>query len=230
MYLGEIVGANQRRAQGLTAAEIAGANLAVAGANRGAAVAKGGVNQGYQLDLRANMKTYDGAVKAAKQVRDASFEAARLRALSTVDNNCASNDPCAICGERTDPNCGPELFLEGTWALVCYECGWKYAPGLVEALDTLEGGHSCGWRDKGKGMVYVGIGRHVFQICKHCNKYRYWAIRDECRDSSGTSPLAAFAGMKAASLKDERRLLAAIQGPHTVKSEATHTGDCCPPF
>ncbi len=84
MYLGEIVGANQRRAQGLTAAEIAGATQAAAGANRGAAVAKGGVNQGYQLDLQANWKNYDGAVKAAKQVRDASFEAARLRALSTV--------------------------------------------------------------------------------------------------------------------------------------------------
>jgi hypothetical protein len=83
-YLSDIVGANQRRAQGLTAAEIAGANQAVAGANRGAAAAKGGVNQGYQLDLRANKITYDGAVKAATQVRDASFEAARLRALSTV--------------------------------------------------------------------------------------------------------------------------------------------------
>ncbi|MGH9755606.1 MAG: hypothetical protein ACREA2_22730 [Blastocatellia bacterium] len=43
VYRGEIVGANQRRAQGLTAAEIAGANQAVAGANRGAAVATGGV-------------------------------------------------------------------------------------------------------------------------------------------------------------------------------------------
>jgi hypothetical protein len=84
IYLGEIVGANQRRAQGLTAAEIAGANRAVAGANSGAAVAKGGVNQGYRLDLQANRITYDGAVKAATQVRDASFEAARLRALSTV--------------------------------------------------------------------------------------------------------------------------------------------------
>jgi len=83
-YLKEIVGANQRRAQGLTAAEIAGANQAVAGANRGAAVAKGGVNQGYRLDMQANRISYDGAVKAAAQVRDASFEAARLRALSTV--------------------------------------------------------------------------------------------------------------------------------------------------
>ncbi len=84
IYRGEIVGANQRRAQGLTAAEIAGANRAVAGANSGAAVAKGGVNQGYRLDLQANRINYDGAIKAAAQVRDASFEAARLRALSTV--------------------------------------------------------------------------------------------------------------------------------------------------
>jgi hypothetical protein len=84
VYLREIVGANQRRAQGLTAAEIAGANRAIAGANRGAGVAKGGVNEGYRLDLQANRGAYDGAVKAATQVRDASFEAARLRALSAV--------------------------------------------------------------------------------------------------------------------------------------------------
>jgi hypothetical protein len=83
-YRWEIVGANQRRAQGLTSAEIAGANRAVAGANSGAGVAKGGVNQGYRLDLQANRITYDGAVKAATQVREASFEAARLRALSSV--------------------------------------------------------------------------------------------------------------------------------------------------
>ncbi len=84
IYRGEMVMANQQRAQGLTAAEIAGANQAVAGANRGAGVAKGGINQGYQLDLQANRIHYEGAVKAAMKVRDASFEAARLRALSTV--------------------------------------------------------------------------------------------------------------------------------------------------
>ncbi len=84
IYRWEIVGANQRRAVGLTDAEIAGASQAVAGANRGAGIAKGGVNQGYRLDLQANRINYEGAVKAAVQVRDASFEAARLRALSTV--------------------------------------------------------------------------------------------------------------------------------------------------
>jgi hypothetical protein len=91
VYLREIVGANQRRAQGLTAAEVAGANQAVAVANSGAAIAKGGVNQGYRLDLQANRISYDGAVRAATQVRDASFEAARLRALSTVVNGVGHN-------------------------------------------------------------------------------------------------------------------------------------------
>jgi hypothetical protein len=83
-YVREMVRTNRWRAEGLTAAELAGASVAVAGANSGAAVAKGGVNQGYRLDLQANRITYDGAVNAATQVRDASFEAARLRALSTV--------------------------------------------------------------------------------------------------------------------------------------------------
>jgi hypothetical protein len=49
-------------------------------------------------------------------------------------NNCASNDPCELCGFRTDPEVGPELFLEGTWALVCYECGNKHAPELMDLL------------------------------------------------------------------------------------------------
>ena len=46
-------------------------------------------------------------------------------------NNAATNDPCAICGKRTDPQVGPELFLEGTWSPVCHECGMKYAQPLV---------------------------------------------------------------------------------------------------
>jgi hypothetical protein len=83
-YLGEMINANRWRARGLTYAEIAGARESIAGANRGATEAKGGVNQGYQLDLQANRTIYDGAVTAAAQVRDASFEAARLRALSSV--------------------------------------------------------------------------------------------------------------------------------------------------
>jgi hypothetical protein len=48
--------------------------------------------------------------------------------------NCATNDRCAICGARTDPECGPELFVAGTESLVCYECGRKYEPELVDTL------------------------------------------------------------------------------------------------
>jgi hypothetical protein len=33
-----------------------------------------------------------------------------------------------------DPELGPELFVEGTWALVCYECGQKHAPELMRCL------------------------------------------------------------------------------------------------
>lgn len=49
-------------------------------------------------------------------------------------NNAATNDPCAICGARTDSMCGPELFVDGTWELVCHECGCKFSPELVGIL------------------------------------------------------------------------------------------------
>jgi len=41
--------------------------------------------------MQANWITYDRTVKAATQVRDASFEAARLRALSAVINAVGHN-------------------------------------------------------------------------------------------------------------------------------------------
>ncbi len=49
-------------------------------------------------------------------------------------NNAATNDPCALCGNRTDPAVGPELFIDGTWELVCHPCGRRYAPALVKLL------------------------------------------------------------------------------------------------
>ena len=50
-------------------------------------------------------------------------------------NNAATNDPCAVCGRRTDPQIGPELFLENSWALVCRPCGIEHVPELVALLD-----------------------------------------------------------------------------------------------
>jgi hypothetical protein len=55
-------------------------------------------------------------------------------------NNAVVNDPCAVCGRRTDPEFGPELFLRDSWALVCYVCGAKYAPELMECLQSYRAG------------------------------------------------------------------------------------------
>ena len=55
-------------------------------------------------------------------------------------NNCAFNDPCAICGGRTDPLVGPEIFVEGSWGLVCNQCARERARELQQAaLDSLDG-------------------------------------------------------------------------------------------
>jgi hypothetical protein len=69
--------------------------------------------------------------------------------LAIQMNSVAANDPCEICGDRTDPEIGPELFLAGTYGLVCYDCGDKYAPELVELLGHRkidEGGY---WNEDG---------------------------------------------------------------------------------
>ncbi len=84
LYREGVKTATVQRANDLTGAADAGTAIAAAGARRGAGIAIGGHNQAYSLNLQANRITYDGAVKAATQVRDASFEAARLRALSSV--------------------------------------------------------------------------------------------------------------------------------------------------
>jgi hypothetical protein len=58
-----------------------------------------------------------------------------MKTLCIKLNNCATNDPCAICGTRCDPDTGPELFLDGTWALVCDECAEREAPELFYLLE-----------------------------------------------------------------------------------------------
>lgn len=58
-------------------------------------------------------------------------------------NNAATNDPCAVCGCRTDPQVGPELFLENSWALVCHPCGIEHVPELVALLDLGSGAQTA---------------------------------------------------------------------------------------
>jgi len=39
-----------------------------------------------------------------------------------------------LCGRGLSIDLGPELFLQGTWYFVCWECGEKVDPWLVAAL------------------------------------------------------------------------------------------------
>ena len=49
-------------------------------------------------------------------------------------NTVLTNDPCALCGEATDPT-GIDLFLADGPALVCHSCGLLHAPALVRLLN-----------------------------------------------------------------------------------------------
>jgi len=52
-------------------------------------------------------------------------------------SNAACNGGCPVCGGRTDPQIGPEVFLRGTWQEVCHECGDRLNPALMESLRKL---------------------------------------------------------------------------------------------
>ena len=49
-------------------------------------------------------------------------------------NTSLTNDPCALCGQPTDPT-GIDLYLADRPALVCNACGLFNAPALVRLLD-----------------------------------------------------------------------------------------------
>ena len=49
-------------------------------------------------------------------------------------NTVLTNDPCALCGQATDPT-GIDLYLADRPALVCNSCGFFHAPALARLLD-----------------------------------------------------------------------------------------------
>jgi hypothetical protein len=49
-------------------------------------------------------------------------------------NTVLTNDPCALCGQATDPT-GIDLYLADRVALVCHSCGFFHAPALARLLD-----------------------------------------------------------------------------------------------
>ena len=90
-YREKIKAANIDRANDLTVAADAGAAISSAGARRGYGITAGGYNQAYSLNLQGNRISYEGAVKAAAQARDAAIDAARLRAVAAVVSSVGHN-------------------------------------------------------------------------------------------------------------------------------------------
>ena len=83
-YQTEMNQAIDRQAGAQIAGVNAGAGQAIGGYQRGAAQARGGVEQNYQVELGANKQIYVTQVDAAGQIRNAGFEAAKLRQAAAV--------------------------------------------------------------------------------------------------------------------------------------------------
>jgi hypothetical protein len=63
---------------------------------------------------------------------------------------------------------GPDFYLEGTYAVVCYACAKKRAPELAELIDVwgdrLRACALCSTRDIGGGIQWDD-GRHLCAPC-----------------------------------------------------------------
>ena len=84
IYRGDMQTATEAQLQGNVDAINSGAATAAGGANRGATIAKRGVDQAYAVELKANQAQFDGTMTAAGQIQEGNLEGARLRELSTI--------------------------------------------------------------------------------------------------------------------------------------------------
>jgi len=80
----------------------------------------------FGLEVPEWLREAPGAVPAADRPVDQGYD------LVIGLINTATSDPCAVCGNLTDFEVGPELFLAGSEALVCWDCGRRHAPALVD--------------------------------------------------------------------------------------------------
>jgi hypothetical protein len=83
-YQTEMNQAIDRQAGGQIAGVNAGAGQAISGYQRGASQARSGVESNYGKELDANRSVYVSQVDAAGQIRNAGFEAAKLRQAASV--------------------------------------------------------------------------------------------------------------------------------------------------
>jgi hypothetical protein len=83
-------------------------------------------------------------------------------------NNTITNDPCAICGARCDPD-GLDFFIEGTQSLICNRCACRCDHKLA-AL-------------KAAGAAAVTERENVADFAGWCSGSCHGDWSDECQDA-----------------------------------------------
>lgn len=118
--------------------------------------------------------------------------------MSTIEvkkNNSITNDPCALCGTRCDPE-GVDPFLAGTWRLVCDQCaqpevGQELYAKRQELLEKElhnnshhyfgtcpECGDNDGYRNAGKSHWFL-CHEHRVRWCVGSNLFSSWRHETE---------------------------------------------------
>jgi hypothetical protein len=110
--------------------------------------------------MKINLSKLSNMFLKQNAVPRTSHERARY-AFDIRYNNAATNDPCAICGKRADPECGPELFLYGTLEFVCYWCGKKYDQELLEVLAVYRESRVAKEPQTLTGVVAAGLAKQA---------------------------------------------------------------------
>ena len=89
-------------------------------------------------------------------------EQGKSMSLCIKSNNAGGQEHCGLCNAHTDAASGPEIFIEGTWRVVCDECVEKHDPHLLAYKRKLfecgadrfcmEGQWDVSWRTETDGM------------------------------------------------------------------------------
>ena len=111
-------------------------------------------------------------------------------------NNAATNDPCAFCGNRTDPEIPFAIFEYGTYKPVCDDCAETYNPEAVELLTQINksvdlkkfyGGDTDESNNENKKYLCHICDNHVDEDSFHNENYdtslfnNVYRVCDDCR-------------------------------------------------
>ncbi len=112
----------------------------------------------------------------------------RMTQLAIKENNVVTNDACAVCGDRTDPTGGVDLFASDGAALVCeWKCGKEHAPSLVALLELARAAEHYASALAHKDFEILNTQNEVLRAARN-----YWRTMPEAV-GSGFEPWGPFA-------------------------------------